>query len=79
MATTTGGLPPERAREQELHQQVKTLQQEPGLQALKLLLVLRLKRLDRELRRCPCTDVARVQGQAQLIEKMLDDFWSREE
>lgn len=68
-------VPPERLQEQELAARLRAMRQDSPMVDFKLLLDLRLKRLDKELRRCPSTDVAAKQGQAALIEKLLEEIW----
>lgn len=63
-----------RKQEADLLQTVQLNRQEPGLQALRRLLELRLAKQDSLLRRCPPADFAREQAIAYVTEQLLREI-----
>lgn len=65
-----------RKQEADLLAQAKSYRQEPGMQALKRLLELRLAKQDRVLRRCPLVDIAQEQAKAAQLDSLLNELYN---
>ena len=63
-----------RREEADLLAMVQAYRQEPAMQVLKRLLLLRLAQQDTRLRRCPQPDIGAEQGKAQLLEQLIKEI-----